>query len=244
MSRTLSSKQFYDVYNERIIQSGFVEDIQYYHTYRDRYRSTLKFITDLDLPDKPRVLDIGAGQFAVLMKNIWNDDCTVADISDEYAGTIRDLGLEHIKFDLVRDEPEPYAGQFDLIILSEVIEHMPIPPYMVLEKLRTMLAPQGRLVVTTPNLSRLRNVILLLTKGSIFSTWEVPEDSRGLGHVKEYTAEEMEWHLRRAGFEHTDVYLTQLTNGASSTGAKIFRLLSTPFRLRDKWKDNIVAIGS
>jgi SAM-dependent methyltransferase len=50
---------------------------------------------------------------------------------------------------------------FDLIVLGEVIEHVPDPDYL-LEEIWRALKPGGKVIVTTPNLASWANRILLL----------------------------------------------------------------------------------
>ena len=67
-------------------------------------------------------------------------------------------GVEAIHWNLCKSEP-PISGKFDFVFFSEVIEHLPIPGYIVLERLRKVLRPGGVIICTTPNLYRLRNVV-------------------------------------------------------------------------------------
>jgi SAM-dependent methyltransferase len=52
-------------------------------------------------------------------------------------------------------------GMFDLVVLGEVIEHVPDPDYLLDEIWRT-LKPGGKVIVTTPNLASWANRVLLL----------------------------------------------------------------------------------
>ena len=89
----------------------------------------------------------------------------------------------------------------DLVILQEVIEHIPQPPYVVLEKIRTMLAPGGLLFLTTPNGHRFRNVLYMLAGREIVDIYRYPCPGDALGHQHEYTMKQMLWQAREAGFE-------------------------------------------
>lgn len=52
-------------------------------------------------------------------------------------------------------------GSFDVVILGEVIEHVPDPDFLLEEIWRT-LRPGGKVIVTTPNLASWANRLLLL----------------------------------------------------------------------------------
>src|ERR1051325_11661430 len=53
-------------------------------------------------------------------------------------------------------------GTFDLVVASEITKHLFRPPAAWYPKLARVLRPGGRLIVTTPNFARLRNIMLLL----------------------------------------------------------------------------------
>ena len=58
--------------------------------------------------------------------------------------------------------------KFDFVFFSEVIEHLPIPGYIVLGRLRKVLRPGGVIICTTPNLYRLKNVLYMALGLPIF----------------------------------------------------------------------------
>ena len=47
-------------------------------------------------------------------------------------------GVETIHWNLCKSDP-PFVAKFDFVFFSEVIEHLPIPGYIVLERLRKAL---------------------------------------------------------------------------------------------------------
>lgn len=242
-TRALAPQAFRRVFDEEVVHSGFFEGPKYYQRYWDRYWNTLREVATLDLPRPARVLDVGAGIFALLAHRLWQDDCAVADISSEYAEAVTRYGIPHAVFDLARDEPPEHLGRFDLILLCEVIEHIPLPPHVVLDKLLRLLRPGGYILLTTPNLGRPRNVWRLAVHGTLFTQWRIPDPPAPLGHIREYTAAEMEWHLRQAGFTDCRAEITQLTNGASSPAAHVFRWATLPLRLRKQWRDAVIAVA-
>lgn len=76
-------------------------------------------------------------------------------------------------------------GKYDVIIMSEVIEHL-LKPYEMLQKCHKMLTKQGRLILTTPNATSLTNVLINVLKGN-----------KSLGNVPGTQSEHvMSWDIR------------------------------------------------
>ena len=124
------------------------------------------------------VLDIGGGQLALLCKELWADRACVADIN--VVGPLFDYlqsqGVQTVQWDLCKEE-QPFSQQFDFIFFSEVIEHLPLPGHIVLERLRRALKPGGILICSTPNFYRLRNVVYVALGLRIYDYLRMPEGS-------------------------------------------------------------------
>lgn len=97
-----------------------------------------------------RLLDIGCGSGAELetYRRLGWSVCGI-DIDRRVSAACRERGLE-VYAGTVFDAP--LAGrQFDVVLLSHVIEHV-LQPVAVLKRTAALLAPGGRIVVTTPNI--------------------------------------------------------------------------------------------
>jgi 2-polyprenyl-3-methyl-5-hydroxy-6-metoxy-1,4-benzoquinol methylase len=65
---------------------------------------------------------------------------------------------------------EPFSGeQFDLVVLNQVIEHMP-EPGLILDRLRSRLKPKGRIILVFPNIES----IWCRLFGKRWINWHVP----------------------------------------------------------------------
>ncbi len=115
------------------------------------------------LPQKEsRILDVGRSYLSTMLATYYQNVVTLGfDIQDDQGGhrEVENVNLDHIVFDLnesryVNKWPEQ---KFDLIIFSEVIEHLYEAPEFVFLLLSSMLNKNGYLICTTPNFSFLRN---------------------------------------------------------------------------------------
>ena len=72
------------------------------------------------------------------------------------------MGFHELPADLEQIDDYSGLGQFDLVIASEIIEHLPSPPAREISRWTQAVAAGGRLVVTTPNLGSISHIFRLL----------------------------------------------------------------------------------
>ena len=109
---------------------------------------------------------------------------------------------EFLQRDL-NEGPLPFPnGCADGVRANQVIEHVANPLHFVAEACR-VLRPGGVFVATTPNVRYVRHVLRLvikgggpMTSGAALRTPQVWDD----GHVHFFTARDLEWLARAAGF--------------------------------------------
>lgn len=88
------------------------------------------------------------------------------------------------------------VGGWDLIVSSEVIEHL-FAPTKFLNNLFGLLRPDGQLIVTTPYHGYLKNIALSLANG-----WDRHFDStREGGHIKFFSPRTLGLMVEAAGFQ-------------------------------------------
>jgi 2-polyprenyl-3-methyl-5-hydroxy-6-metoxy-1,4-benzoquinol methylase len=101
----------------------------------------------------------------------------------------------------VESEPFPYGDEFfDLVLASEIIEHLHYNPYRLLREAFRVLKPEGYILLSTPNLSRLDNLLRLRKGRSVHSEikgrfYESFSSILSARHVREYTAHELTYML-------------------------------------------------
>lgn len=87
-------------------------------------------------------------------------------------------------------------GQFDLVVSSDVIEHM-YRPSDLLEAARALLKPGGQILLGTPYHGYLKNLALAAT-GKMDAHFSVLHDG---GHIKFFSVKTLSALLRDHGFE-------------------------------------------
>ncbi len=101
-------------------------------------------------PERRRILDVGSGPGYFLLKGKQRGWATLGIEPSVLAlAHSRDLGLEIIE-GFLNEELVPRLGQFDVVHMHEVLEHIPDPAEM-LDWVNRLLKPGGILCVIVPN---------------------------------------------------------------------------------------------
>jgi 2-polyprenyl-3-methyl-5-hydroxy-6-metoxy-1,4-benzoquinol methylase len=235
--------RFDEIYDTCIVGAGFFESDNYYRNEKERYWRSLELLCRIIPSSKVRILEIGGGQLALLCKTLFGDECTVADISKKYIAPIDEAGIEFITFNLTETNSSLTEGRYDVVVLLEVIEHVPLPGYVVMERLKPLLEPGGFVFMTTRNLFRLRNLVRMFLGNEFLDHFMLPEAGQNLGHQLEYSAEHLRWQLQRAGMEVAMLELDSLGRSGHSAKARWARRLLAPLELRPIWRDGLVAVA-
>jgi SAM-dependent methyltransferase len=133
-----------------------------------------------------------------LAAELWGDRAAVADLEGPHLEYLRDRGIRTFHWDLLSNA-EPFQGVFDRVFLCEVMAHVPAPPHTYLNRLRRALRPGGRIIVTTPNLYRLRNVASMLLGAKVFDRFALPEAGQWGGGFIDFSRDHLHWQLEAAG---------------------------------------------
>ena len=103
----------------------------------------------------------------------------------------------------------PYDdGTFSGVLCCEIIEHLAMDPTYMLCEIHRVLAPGGYLLLTTPNVLGLRNLMDLFRRRNIFHPYS------GYGvygrHQREYTLDELKDLIAGCGYEISDARVEDL----------------------------------
>lgn len=191
-----------------------VGQAEYGFTHRERFFELMNAVLVLARGrPAPRLLEFGPSEFSAMYRQLVPDaEVVIADrpTPPDYIGFTErrcreTLGCAgYIGVDIASpadmDARLHRVGVFDLIVLAEVIEHLPIHPADLLARMRQLLAPAGALYLTTPNffaqahleqLARGENPCAVYPAGD--ENWDAHH------HFREYEAVELAEFIRAAG---------------------------------------------
>lgn len=176
-------------------------------------------------PAKLRILDVGCypyhmgGALELMGHEVWG-----------IASAHEPIKTKHVAVLNIETDPFPHKDNFfDLILCSEVVEHLPHSPIPPLREMYRVVKYGGNILVTTPNIVRSINRGKMLLGRSPMYDVDALFENKGKGsnlyhrHNREYTLGELAEIVASAGFA-----IVQKGHFVSYT----------PFRRRNK-KDNI-----
>jgi 2-polyprenyl-3-methyl-5-hydroxy-6-metoxy-1,4-benzoquinol methylase len=165
----------------------------YFLIHEARYKTILNHV--VRIMNHGKILDVGCYPYHI-GKALELMGYTVSGIASEHEKlkqrNVAILNIETDKF--------PYkTGFFDLVLCSEVIEHLPHSPVPALREMYRVTKPHGHVLVTTPNITRSINQGKMLLGKS-----PLPPVEEGMSiyhrHNHEYTLEELSKTMSRAGW--------------------------------------------
>lgn len=156
-------------------------------------RRRAQVFTDL-VSDGDRVLDLGVGDGALLQYMLQRKKIEAfgLDVSPKAVEFCRAMGLDVALADINKPISDFLSGQYDFIICSEIIEHLPNP-----EGLLNSLRPFVRkgIIVSIPNTGYYQHRLRLLL-GRFPLQWVVTPGE----HLRFWTRADFHWWARQLNF--------------------------------------------
>jgi 2-polyprenyl-3-methyl-5-hydroxy-6-metoxy-1,4-benzoquinol methylase len=177
--------------NEKI--ASYVESYQEYHD--ARFQMILATARQLKPDATSVVLDVGPGPLTAMLRSHYRQVHTLGFEQSRIFPASRDSF--HYEFDLRNTEDNARwikLSSFDLIIFSEVIEHVYARPSQILRFLASGIAAGGVIVCSTPNLLAFHKRLRMILGRPPFDRW-------ASGHYTEFTRHELERFAGEAGLE-------------------------------------------
>lgn len=199
----------YDSLMERIIErspthivGGKSADLEYIKVHKQHF---LKILNSLPERKSLRILDIGVTPNTYAIKSL-HPDCDVCaiDITDYMEKGCNEFGIGFKICNLEREQIPFPNNYFDVIIFTEVLEHLFVRPSDVLAKIERIMKPSGLLIFTVPNIATFTNRIGFLFGRSPLQQLDEaikPGKIQEVGHIHEYTMEEVQSFFRSSLFE-------------------------------------------
>jgi hypothetical protein len=167
----------------------------------------------LQIMPQPQVLEFGVSEFSGLYGKLFPHmqfNTSDRPTADDYIGFTEAVckqlvGGDHLPMDLTDTHAldlfaQQQKGRFDLILLTEVLEHLCIHPVDILRPLIEALSSQGLLYLSTPN-------FFALEKRQLIQRWQNPQEVYPAAdgnwdfhhHHREYCLTEMLPFIEQAG---------------------------------------------
>lgn len=181
----------------------------YYRYHRYRFAALLDQI--MQLPGK-RVLEIGVnpGQFTEMLVDA-GYEVHGTDLFPEHRAELwQRLGVEVRRWNIDLEAPPYPVESFDIIVFSEVIEHLANPPLEALEIFYSLLKPGGHLIISTPNQfyfkSRMRTLFDIILVQPFdhqdeFERWVMlRSEARYYTHSRLFSLPQLRWMGQKSSF--------------------------------------------
>ena len=146
-----------------------------------------------------RLLDVGCGTgtLATLLKKERNLSEVVGIEIVEAAFHTAKQRLDNVLLGSVEDMDLPYEdGHFDCILCADVLEHL-VEPEKALKKLSRVLAPDGVIVISIPNIQFHEASVMLLSGGWTYMEQGIMDTT----HLRFFTRNELRSMIERAGLD-------------------------------------------
>lgn len=181
---------------EKALTSSNVSRQYYADLHKSRFADTLRLCQLYVANPSAQVLDIGRSTLTAHLLNFYRNLTTLGlDLYADDGGHREASSMEavpHVTFDLLnshRVDTWPECGPFDLIVFSEVLEHLSVAPEFVFSFLNSLLADSGILICTTPNAADVAKRLRLASGRNPFERLRLY--SANPGHIREYTRQEL-----------------------------------------------------
>lgn len=172
---------------EKTIQTR--QEREYFLIHEARYKTILGHLKNKKL----RILDVGCFPYhlGTAMEMMGHD---VYGIASEHE-PIKD---KKIALCNIEKDTFPYKDNyFDIVLCTEVLEHLPQSPVHAVREMYRVTKPRGQILITTPNIARSINRLkLLLGKSVMYPLEQILENDGGGSnlyhrHNREYTLSEL-----------------------------------------------------
>lgn len=146
------------------------------------------------------VLDVGCGSGVMGAALLRDGAARVVGIEkDDYAAAAARSRISKVYQEDLDEWSPRDLGVFERIVCADVLEHLK-DPEQTLRELRKCLAPNGRIILSVPNIRHLSVIFDLVVRGD----WKyVDAGLLDRTHLRFFTAESLDHLLDETGFEPT-----------------------------------------
>lgn len=221
---------------------------EYFAIHEVRYQFILRRLQGILNKEENKVLDIGVypphlfNTLKTLGYEVWGIASKHEKVADQH---IKTLNIEKEKFPF-------HQGSFDLVLMTEIIEHLTVNPRVYLSEVKRVLKPGGYLLITTPNAVHLKNRMkVLFGKSASFPIEQLfdtapHDDSVYYRHNREFTMDELKKIVKVSGLtikkaEYFSAY-TPFRKNRKTTIVKLIGHMLT--RIVPAFRDSLYMVAS
>jgi len=195
---------------------------EYGRQHKQRFRELLNALVLLTRnKEMPKIIDFGISEFSAFYKRFKPGILlhTADRPTDEnYIGFTKKVCenvsgcAQHFEIDLNRPKSirplfAEHQRSYDLILFTEILEHLIVNPIELLKELLNLLNDNGSLYLTTPNFYSKRNLDLIALRENPQAVYpEADGNWDAHHHFREYCAKELLAMIEKAGGETTRFY--------------------------------------
>jgi SAM-dependent methyltransferase len=189
-----------------------------------RYLHTIRRIPATQ--PEPRILELGSAPFlmSALIRRFrtcrlelsmyYQPEEFSSPLTLEHLGSGEKSVMPFKSFNVEKDRFPYPDGSFDVVLCCELLEHLIFNPLHLLSEIHRVLAKEGFLVLTTPNIIRVSNILMLLRGQNIYDPYYT--GSTYARHTRVYTLEEVRTLLDQTGFSSISLTTEHIFSGPST----------------------------
>lgn len=200
--RLVSSNEIFSMLKDAPGMAGHVASLGIHAKRYERLFATIAPLTSSINSNGVRILDVGPWWQTALFRSLLSVPVDTMGLGQAPPAIDQPReGERYYQQDLNRAVYEAYRSDlpnYDIIVMAEVLEHLPVAATHLLKRIKTYLKAGGFLVLTTPNGVALKKRIKLL-EGKVPYTL-ISEDPAYPSHFREYTLSELLAFARTCGF--------------------------------------------
>lgn len=178
--------------NDHYLELDKSKELKYMRFHKYRFKTIFQSIPSSR--ESIKILDMGTTPFTFFIKKCYNHyDVATIDLTDLMKQRCERNKVTFKKCNLIENSIPFEDDYFDIVIFTELFEHLFIHPSKVLSDISRVLKREGVLIFGTPNHAALYKRIKLLI--GINPNEPIEEQAKedwvhGCGHVREYTMKE------------------------------------------------------
>jgi 2-polyprenyl-3-methyl-5-hydroxy-6-metoxy-1,4-benzoquinol methylase len=203
-AQSIEPARFNAALDALIESTPYVDQKVYMRFHRRRFFELFNHCAELIAGiENPTVLEFGVGEHTRLYKTLLQGARLHAADAGRYG--MEGLGVDKsyvldLTLGASRDAAQIPQGGFDLILFTEVIEHLLANPTEVIAWLLTLVKPNGYLLITTPNMFAKANIPAFLGYDNPLPPFPREEDRiTNAAHLREYSHIELLRFVEQAG---------------------------------------------